>query len=406
MADCLLEPTRFVGLDIHKHYLIAVAVDRDKNQAFGPQRVEITRLEEWASKRLTEQDAVVLEMTTNAYEVHDILRPLVHSVTLVHPPHVALVTRVQVKTDEKAALALARLHAVGLLEGIWVPPDEVRDLRAMVAERRKLVRLQTEVKNRLHSVLHRCHVLLPPGSPFSEKSRAWWSGLQLSALERTRIQGYLETLDFLDGQIDKLEACLAQTTGPDRRLPLLIQLPGIGFIGATTILAAVGPISRFATASQLVGYAGLGARVHDSGQTHRTGRITKVGRRELRAAMVEAAQTAVRTHAYWKEQFARLEPRLGRNKAIVAIARKLLVVVWHVLSDETADRQAQPQLVARKLLAMAYRLGLRNLPNAKSGGDFTRQQLDRLGIGQELTCVEWGKRRPKLPASQLAAQGT
>jgi len=400
MAGELLEQTRFIGLDVHKHYIIAVGVDRDKNLVLGPQRVEIVRLEEWARKRLSAQDAVVLEVTTNAYEVYDALRPLVGSVTMVHPPHVALVTQVQVKTDEKAALALAKLHAVGLLEGIWVPPDDVRDLRSLVADRRKLVGMRTQIKNRLHSVLHRCRVVLPPGGPFSEKNRQWWSSLQLGDLERARISAYLETLDFLEGQIDELEACLARTSGPDPRLPLLIQLPGIGFTIAVTILSAIGPISRFESASKLVGYAGLGARVHDSGQTHRSGRITKSGRRELRAAMVEAAQNAVRSHPYWQEQLARLEPRLGRNKAIVAIARRLLVVVWHVLSEETADRHADPRQVARHLLALAYKLGLKNLPDARSCGDFTRRELDRLGIGQELSCVEWGKRRPGLPACQ------
>ncbi|MBI2863006.1 MAG: IS110 family transposase [Chloroflexi bacterium] len=358
------------------------------------------RLEEWAHKRLTPLDAVVFEMTTNAYEVYDALRPLVHSVTLVHPPHVALVTRVQVKTDEKAALALAKLHAVGLLESIWIPPDEVRDLRALIAERRKLKGMQTQIKNRLHSVLHRCRIVLPPGGPFSEKNREWWTKPQLSPLEQTRVQGYLETLDFIEGQVEKLEACLVQTTASDPRLPLLVQLPGVGLVVAATILGAVGTISRFATASRLVGYAGLGTRVHNSGQTHRSGRITKAGRRELRTAMVEAAQRAVLTHPYWQEKFERLEARLGCNKAIVAIARKLLVVVWHVL--ETADRHAQAEQVARSLLRLVYRIGVGNLPDGQTATVFTREQLDRLGIGQELERVPWGSRRPRLPASRLA----
>lgn len=151
MAGSQLEPARFIGLDVHKHYVVAIGVDRNKNQVFGPQRVEVVRVEEWARKRLTSQDAVVLEVTTNAYEVYDALRPLVHSVTMVHPPHVALVTQVQVKTDEKAALALAKLLAAGLLEGVWVPPDDVRDLRALISDRRKLVAMRTQTKNRLHS---------------------------------------------------------------------------------------------------------------------------------------------------------------------------------------------------------------------------------------------------------------
>ena len=78
-----------------------------------------------------------------------------HSVTVVHPPHVALISRVRVKTDNKAALILARLHAVGLLEPVWVPPVEVRELRALIAQRAKMVNLSTQAKNRLHALLHR-----------------------------------------------------------------------------------------------------------------------------------------------------------------------------------------------------------------------------------------------------------
>ena len=96
-----------------------------------------------------------------------------------------------------------------------------------------------------------------------------------------------------------------------------------------TLLAAIGDISRFPDAKHLVGYSGLGSRVHDSGLTRRTGGMTKAGRRDIRAAMVEAAHAASRTHPHRKAELARLEPRLGHDEAIVAIARKLLLAVWH-----------------------------------------------------------------------------
>ncbi len=104
----------------------------------------------------------------------------------------------------------------------------------------------------------------------------------------------------------------------DERVPFLVQLPGISTIGALTILAAIGPIERFPRAKGLVGYAGLGGRVHDSGQTHSGGKITKRGRRDLRHVMVGAAQVAARTDDFWKSEFERLEPRLGRSKALAS----------------------------------------------------------------------------------------
>ena len=115
----------------------------------SPQRVPLVHLDAWVRKSLSPQDAVVLEMTTNTWQLHDDLLPYVGSVTVVHPPHVALITRAQVMTDKIAASILARLHAKGLLVGIWLPPKEVRELRALMAHRNKMTRLATQAKNRL-----------------------------------------------------------------------------------------------------------------------------------------------------------------------------------------------------------------------------------------------------------------
>lgn len=410
MSDCSAKstPQRYLGLDVHKHYLIAIAVNSAGEQIGGPWRVQVTQLEAWAHKHLRPDDALALEMTTNTWTVYDELSPLVCSLTVVHPPHVALITRAQVKTDAKAALTLAQLLAKGLLPGIWIPPQEVREQRATIAQRAKFTRLSTQAKNRLHAALHRHHLPLPEtGSPFTPDQRAWWAKLPVSTSEHARIESDLETLDFAERQIQRLSRALADDAADDPRLMLLVQLPGFALVNALTVLAAIGDIGRFETDKKLVGYAGLGARVHDSGQLHRTGRITKSGRRDLRAALVEAAQVAANTHPHWQAELARLEPRLGRNKAIVAIARKLLVAVWHVLTQGTADKYADPERVARKLLTHTERLGRRHRPAGQSAAAYVREQLDRLGIGAELTMIQRSPTRaPKLPPSRLARAET
>jgi transposase len=404
MSQNKTDPDRFVGLDVHKHYLIAVAVDADKQEVMGPRRVPLVRLGTWVQKTLTPQDAVVLESTTNAFQLHDDLVPHVHSVTVAHPSHVSLITRAQVMTDKIAARTLAKLHAVGLLPSIWVPPLAVRDQRALVAQRTKMVRLSTQAKNRLHAVLHRHHLLPPAGKLFEPEMHEWWLDLEVSALERARIQCDLDTLVFAQGQIEHLEEVMVSLSVEDERVLLLLQLPGVGLITAFTLLAAIGDISRFPLAKHLVGYSGLGARVHDSGQTRRTGRITKAGRRDIRGAMVETAHTAVRSHPHWQAELERLEPRLGNSKAMVAIARKLLMAVWHVLSKGCADRFADPERVARKLLHHAYRLGPTRRPQGQTAAQYVRQQLDCLGLGAELAAIPLGKaRRIVLPPSQLGA---
>jgi len=390
-------PARYIGLDIHKKYLVAIGVDDDRNLVFGPQRVPWSHFENWVVKRLRHDDAVALEATTNAWRVHDALVEQVQSVTVVHPPSVRLIIAQPVKTDKKAARALADLLAAGLLKGIWVPPQPVRDLRALVSRRFRAVSMSTAAKNRLHSVLHRANAGLPDeGSPFAPENRDWWDGLPLSLVERTLVREDLDTLDFAQGQKERLEAAMHELAASDPRVPLLIQVPGIGVINAMTILGAVGDITRFENPEGLSSYAGLTPRIYDSGERRTTGKITKHGRRDLRRAMVDAANHAVTSHPRWQREFERLEPRKGRSKAVVAVARMMLVSVWHILSGEHADREIAPQQAASALFKYAYDVGVRNLPGGISARQFVRRELDRIGFtGFER--FRWGSKWITLP---------
>ena len=111
-------------------------------------------------------------MITNEYLFYDSLLPHVGSVIVVHPAHVALVTNVQVKTDKKAALALAQLRAVGMVTGVWIPPHHIHDLRSLIAQREKMVRRSTIAKNGLRALLHRRHLILPE-KPFAPERKRW-----------------------------------------------------------------------------------------------------------------------------------------------------------------------------------------------------------------------------------------
>jgi transposase len=365
--------------------------------------VEWAQFETWAAKTLDRLDAIVVEMTTNTWDVYDKLVEQVHSVTVVHPPHIKLITASPVMNDKKSAEALAMLHAAGLLRPVWVPDAKHRDWRALVAQRQDRVHAATRAKNRLHAVLHRHQFEKPDSSlPFSPSRRDFWLSLPVSAAEKLAVELDLETIDQAEAQIGRIEAVMTREALADERLPFLVQLPGISTLGALTILSAIGDITRFEDAKHLVGYAGLGTKRHDSGQTHTGGKITKAGRRDLRWVLVNAAQAASRTHPHWKAELARLEPRTGRNKAMVAIARKLLVAIWHVLTKREADRYANPDQVASGFIYVAYGdVGARNLPHGMTAPEFVRRNLDALGIGKELQRVKYGKHAYLLPQSSL-----
>jgi transposase len=282
----------------------------------------------------------------------------------------------------------------------------VRDLRALLSHRRRLVSLQTTAKNRLQSVLHRLNLRAPEGDAFAQKQRTWWEGLDLSSTERLRVDQDIATLDHIGPQIAAIDAELRRLSTSEHwadQVPYLIQLPGIALLSAMTILGAVGDITRFPSSKQLVGYAGLGAGVHDSGKTHRDKGITKQGRRELRYVLIEAARAAVQSHPYWERAFTHLAKRIGEPKALVAIARKLLIVVWHVLLAKSADRRADAEQVAFKLMVWAWKLS-----DEQRGGlssrQFIRMHLIRLGLGEELTHItRGGTRRPLATIEEVLA---
>ena len=351
-------------------------------------------------KTLTKQDQVVLEMTTNTWQLYDELCAHAGSVLVVHPPHVALITRSQVMNDKIAASILARLLAKGLLVGIWVPPQEIRELRGLVAQRKKMTGLATQAKNRLHAVLQRHHWMPPEGNPFHALQKNWWLALPLGTLEKVNVLSDLETLRFAQAQQEHLTFIMEEIASQQEQVTRLLQISGFGVVTAVTVWAAIGEIQRFADPQHLVGYAGFGTRVHNSGMSTRTGRITKAGRRDLCVVLIEAAQVAANSHPHWKAELARLQPRLGRNKAIVAIARKLLVAVWYILAQHKTDRFAEPEAVAQKFLKFAYQLGKEHRPVGQSAAQFVRQRLDALQLGSELTSIAWGSKKPiPLPPS-------
>lgn len=390
------ETPRFVAFDVHKSYVLVAALNATLQVVLPPRRVRMDDLPEWARQALRPTDRVVLEATSNAWTVYDLLAPLVAEVQVAHPLLVKLISSARVKTDTRDTLHLARLLAANLIPTVWVPPPPVRELRALVAHRERLVRQRTQAKSRLQSLLQ-SHNLVPP------EHEAEWQQLPLAPLDRFRLQQDRLLVDQLGELIRQVDAELSRLSVEEpwaRSMVYLMQLPGLGIITSMTILAAIGEITRFPSPEKLVGYSGLGASVHASGQTFQTGAITKQGRRELRTALIEAAWIAVRHHPHWQAQFERLAARKGAGKAIVAIARKLLVVIWHVLTKQAADCHADPVRVARKLWRWAQKHGTAShvgLPRLT----FVRAYLDRLQLGQELTTLESGSTTYTLPPSHI-----
>jgi transposase len=394
---------RFFGLDVHKAYIMVAAVNADKEVVVKPRRVTFERFESWMDKVLRASDEVVLEATTNAWHVHDLLAPKVAKVIVAHPYHVKLIAAAAVKTDKRDALALAKLLSAHMIPPVWVPPHHVRDLRAIIAHRSRLVSQRTAAKNRMHSVLHRHNLTLPQGDPFAPNNQAWWKKLNLPASEKLRLKQDMSIINYLCSLIEETEDELKRlSTSPHWAplLPFLLQITGVGLVSAMTILSAIGDIQRFPSAKKLVGYAGLGGRVRSSGGKHRTGSITKQGRTELRLTTVEIAWSAVKYNPHWKAEFDRLKDRIGDKKAIVAIARKILVSIWYILTHRQPDIHATEDKVAYKFLLHSWQLGTQHRPDAYSAPLLTRFFLNQLDLGHNMEAIFPGGVKRRIPPTR------
>lgn len=377
---------RYFAIDTHREYHLVGGQNEDQEWVVNPRRVSIEKFAEWAQKNFRAGDIVVLETTTNVWDTYDIVAPLAGRVLVANAAAVGEIAGARVKTDTKDIERLLKLLFGGIVPEVWVPPAHVRELRAFISYRNRLVKMATMIRNRLNSLLHKHSLMLPEEGILNQ---AWWDvQVSISGLEKMQIRQELGLLE----EIKKLQAAVneeleQQSTGElwGRQALQLMQLSGVGVIVAMTVLSAVGDITRFEDARHLVGYSGLGAGVHDSGKTHKEKHITKKGRKELRWIMVEAAWRAVRMSPYWKDQYEKHLRRMRKpNQAIVAIARKLLVAIWHVLTKEETDIHASEDDLAYKMLLLSWSLKA-NVRKGLSYKQFAKYALMKLGVEKDIT---------------------
>ena len=397
---------RFIAIDLHKEYVFIGGMNDQQQWTLRPRRVQMSRFRDWAHKNLKPGDAVVIETTSNVWDIYDIVAPLVSKTVVAHAGKVRQIAEARVKTDKEDVKRLITLLIANIVPEVWVPPTHVRELRSLISFRWRLSKQITMSKNRLHSVVQRFNLHPPEGHLLADKNLFWWDQQDFSDLTHFQVQHDLQIVAYLEDQkanIDQKLAELSNTEPWASDMPYLMQIPGFGLLFSMITLSAIGDISRFDTPKKLVGYAGLGAGVHDSGKKHQDKSITKEGRRELRWALVEAAWGAMRSDPYWKAQYQRLTKVKHPSKAIVAIARRLLVSVWHILTKREPYRHFDEDAIAYKMMIWSQRMD----DQALSG--MTRQQLIkygllRLGVGSHLTrIVKNGVPRRIAPSHEVLA---
>jgi transposase len=365
---------RFIGLDVHRDFCEVAIAEAGRVRRAG--RVETTPAAlELFAQSLAGDDQVALEVTGNALAIARIIEPHVGRVVLANPKAVKNATR-SAKTDKLDARTLARLLAAGFLAEVWPPDERTRVLRRRISRRAQLVRQRTREKNQVHAILIRnLKGRAPVTDLFGSAGRRWLGEQELPVDEREMLEACLRGIDFLDREVAAIDRALAELVLASAELRRLLTLPGVNVVAACALLAAIGDIRRFPTARQLVGYLGLDPKVRQSGsEPARHGRISKQGPGETRHVLVEAAWHAARTSGPLRAFHERIAGRRGRNIATVAVARKLAVIAWHMLSRGEDYAFARPSLTREKIRKLELATGAQRQKGKRIGVWATKEQ--------------------------------
>jgi len=348
---------RIIALDVHRSFAQTAILENGKLRDAGKIDLEYSRLLQFARK-LKPDDEIVIEATGNTSSIVRLLSPFVGRVVIANPILVRAIAWAKVKTDKIDAAVLAKLHASGFLPQVWMPDEETEARRRVVAERTQLVSQMTRLKNRIQSVLHAN--LIPPykGVLFSQRGRAWLQAQPLAEDQRRVIVRHAGELDRLGAELAEVDKSLAQKALDEPQVKRLMTITGVNSTVALSVLAAIGDIHRFSSPEKLVSYFGLNPRVRQSGDKPAYhGRITKQGRAHARSMLVEAAWVISGAPGPLRAFFIRIRDKRGKHVAAVATARKLAVIIWHILSKDEDYTWNRPALLQWKLRKLELKAG-------------------------------------------------
>lgn len=356
---------RFVGCDVHKRTAVFTILLED-GTLFATYTVAVTReaLTVFAERQLRAGDRLAMEATTNTWAVAGLLRPFVAEIVIGNPLRVRAIAEAKIKTDKVDSRVLAELLRAEYLPPVWQPDAETQRLRRLTHRRAALVSDRTRLKNRLHSILHHTLVPLPEYDLFSKRGIAWLRQVPLAEEEAQARDSDLRLLEQTELEIAELDERLVREAWQDDKVRLLMSIPGIDYTVAQTCLAAIGDIARFPSAKKLSAYLGLNPSTRQSGGHCYHGPITKQGNAHARWLLVQAAQHLGQYRGPLGQTMRRIVSRKNRKVAVVACARKLAVLLWHVLRSGEPFRYAQP----KSLQAKYARLRVRATGQRRRGG--------------------------------------
>jgi len=268
---------------------------------------------------------------------YDEVSGLVDELIMAHPLKTRLIAEARIKTDTIDSETLAHLLRADLIPQAYAPDSATRDKKNLLRYRSSLTAMKVRIKNIIHSVLTRNHIedsgFTSLSDKFGKQGMRYLRSVKLTGDDTGILNNYLDLLEETERKINAAEKQIRSICREDKICALLSSVPGIGHILAVTIRYEIDDIGRFMSAGKLCSYAGLVPSTYSSGNRTYQGKITKQGNKWLRWAMVEAAQRAP-LNDLWLRSFYQRISKNGKKIARVAVARKLLEIIYRIWKEE------------------------------------------------------------------------
>jgi transposase len=325
-----METKRHIGIDLHRNCFTAcVRLENGRNYLSEWKLEDLPRF----VKKLRASDEVAVEMTGNTRFFHEAVAPHVARVVTVDPNQFKVISQSVKKTDPHDARNLALYLAKDLLPEVRMKDKTEAQIASLTQTRDTLVKLRTALKNKINNILAAHGINLAKEALSSEKALGGVLTMHFDEMVELELQVMVEQIRGLNQSIGKLEQTIKDRGQKLKGYRNLTSIKGIGNLGASILLSVIGDIDDFADEGKLAAYFGIVPRVQNSNEIERSGRITKRGTKLGRTTLVQCALVAKRYSAYLARYYDKIKSRRGAGKAIIALARKFLGIIYRTLKN-------------------------------------------------------------------------
>lgn len=324
---------RFIGVDLHKNNFTVCYMDKDGGHELMSFKVGSKGIKEF-KRTLSKGDEVAVESTGNAsYFVREI-QGFVKVVKIINPLQFKIISNSVKKTDKEDAITIARYLKKGLIPEVRVRSKEESQINSLIGTRDKFVKLRSALKNKIHNILNANGIVTRREIFGTEKGLDNLLTIDLDPSYQFEIRIIVDQIRSLNKSIGEIDKELSERGKKIDGHKNLTSITGIGDITATILLNTIGDIEDFTDDKKLSAYLGIVPRVYVSNETSQYGRITKMGNKIARTALVQSTLIAIKYNGYLKSFYLRLKAKKGSGKAIIATARKFLSIIYRTLKND------------------------------------------------------------------------